>query len=122
MYYSAILASPSPHPRHPLLPSTQAMTDVAAQVASLTSRLEALESDALHIASFSAVRKYQIETLLKLREMRAALQSAPQAADRGEIEALKKENEELKYRVEILKNALEEEEKSTYGSEGHEGR
>ena len=62
-------------------------------------RIASLEVGKSYDATKEAVQKVELEFLVKLREIRAALQQeGSTAANSKELDALKKENEQLKTR------------------------
>jgi predicted nucleic acid-binding Zn-ribbon protein len=75
----------------------QESTDSA--VTDLEKRIASLEVGKSYDATKEAVQKVEQEFLVKLREIRAALQlEGSTAANSKELDALKKENEQLKTR------------------------
>lgn len=72
-------------------------------MADLEKRIASLEVGKRYDATKEAVQKVELEFLIKLREIRAALQQeGSTAANSKELEALKLENEQLRKRNEKL--------------------
>lgn len=84
-------------------------------MATLTSRVQALEVAKEYDATKAAVQKVEAEFLEKLREIRASMADGSGGATSKEVEALqaengalKKKNSKLEYRIQHMLTTMEE--------------